>query len=212
MGAELEFSLTPSPSPGERGTSESKGETSERGRETADKKYWKYLKDFSKHNRSNQTREEEILWEELRNNKLGHKIRRQHVIDVFIADFVCLDRRLVIEVDGESHKDNKEYDTERTELLNEHGFNVIRFTNDEVRNNLGKVLSTIKTKLDESPSIKESNSLSSGEGRGEAKIKVFTTRPDTIFGVDFMVLAPEHDLVKQIMTAGQKEEVEKYLK
>lgn len=54
--------------------------------------------------------------------------------------------------------------------------------------------------------------LDFGIQNSSSKIKVFTTRPDTIFGVDFMVLAPEHGLVKQITTDGQKEEVEKYLK
>lgn len=205
VGCELEFNLTPSPSPGERGTAS-------HGRETADKKYWKYLKDFSKKNRQNQTEEEGILWEELRNNKLGYKIRRQHAIDVYIADFVCLDKRLVIEIDGDYHKNNKEFDDARTAVLNAEGFQVIRFTNEEVKNNLKSVLSQIKNALDKSPSIKDSNSLSPGEGRGEAKIRVFTTRPDTIFGADFMVLAPEHDLVKQITTSSHKDEVEKYLK
>ncbi len=209
VGAEVEFSLTPSPSPVERGVSSA---NEERGRETADKKYWKYLKDFSKSNRQNQTEEEVILWEKLRNSKLGHKIRRQHVIDIFIADFVCLDRRLVIEVDGEYHKNNKEFDGARTDFLKKEGFNVIRFTNEQVKNDLKKVLSEIKNKLDKSPSIKQSNSLSPGEGWGEAKICVFTTRPDTIFGVDFMVLAPEHELVKRITTDAQQDEIEKYLK
>lgn len=203
-------SLTPSPSPGERGSvTDSNPVPEERGRETADKKYWHLLKDFSKENRKDQTKEESILWEEVRNSKLGHKIRRQHAIGIFIADFVCLDRRLVIEVDGDYHKQNKEYDDARTSFLNEEGFNVIRFTNDEVNNSLQQVLTKIKSKLDESPSIK--SSLSPGEGQGEA-ITVFTTRPDTIFGVDFMVLAPEHDLVKKITSPAQQAEVDAYLK
>lgn len=192
-------SLTPNPSPVERGF------------ETSEKKFWKYLKDFSKENRKNPTREEAILWEEVRNSKLGHKIRRQHAIGVFIADFVCLDKRLVIEVDGDYHKQNVEFDQERTEFLNSVGFHVIRFSNDEVKSDLPEVLTKIKSELDNAPSIKQTNSLSPGEGRGEA-ITVFTTRPDTIFGVDFMVLAPEHELVKQITTPAQKEDIEKYLK
>ncbi len=205
VGAELEFSLTPQPPLRGRG-----GESSEKGFQTSEKKYWKYLKEFSKDNRQNPTAEESILWEELRNNKLGHKIRRQHAIGVFIGDFVCLDRRMVIEIDGDYHLSNKEFDEARTEFLNSEGFKVIRFANEEVRNNLTGVLNSIKNSLDKSPSIKES-SLSSGEGRGEA-IRVFTTRPDTIFGVDFMVLAPEHELVKKITTPEQTEEIEKYLK
>ncbi len=196
-----ELRLTPGPSP------------EERGRETSEKKFWKYLKEFSKENRQNPTKEEGIIWEELRNSKLGHKVRRQHAIGVFIGDFVCLDKRLVIEVDGEYHKENKEYDEARTEFLKTEGFNVIRFTNEEVNSNLPRVLQEIKKSLDQSKSIKDSTTLSSGEGRGEAMVlTVFTTRPDTIFGVDFMVIAPEHELVKKITSTGQQEEVEKYLK
>lgn len=217
VGAELEFYLTPNPSPEENSSLtpqpplRGSGGESEKGFETSEKKYWKYLKDFAKDNRKNQTEEEELLWQELRNNKLGFKIRRQHPIGVFIADFVCLDRRLVIEVDGGYHLSNKEFDDVRTEFLNSQGFAVIRFTNEEVKSNLKSVLSKIEESLTQSKSIKESATLSSGEGRGEA-IRVFTTRPDTIFGVDFMVLAPEHDLVKKITTSEQKEEIEKYLK
>jgi leucyl-tRNA synthetase len=205
VGALIEFSLTPQP------PLHGRGGGSERGFETSEKKYWKYLKDFSKKNRQNPTEEESILWEQLRNNKLGYKIRRQHAIGVFIGDFVCLDRRMVIEIDGAYHLNIKEFDQARTEFLNSEGFTVIRFTNEDVKNNLTDVLNSIKTSLDKSPSIKESTSLSLGEGRGEA-IRVFTTRPDTIFGVDFMVLAPEHELVKKITTEAQREEVEKYLK
>jgi leucyl-tRNA synthetase len=205
VGAELEFRLTPNPSPVERDLEQSKGY------ETAEKKYWKYLKEFSKSNRHNPTEAEATLWEEVRNNKLDHKIRRQHAIGIFIGDFVCLDRRLVIEVDGEYHETNKEYDLARTEFLKDEGFNVVRFTNEQIATDLKNVLAEIKNTLDNSPSIKQSTSLSPGEGRGEA-IKVFTTRPDTIFGVDFMVLAPELDLVKEITTPAQQKEVDEYLK
>jgi leucyl-tRNA synthetase len=205
VGAELDFRLTPNPSPVERDLEQSKGY------ETAEKKYWKYLKEFSKSNRHNPTEAEATLWEEVRNNKLDHKIRRQHAIGIFIGDFVCLDRRLVIEVDGEYHETNKEYDLARTEFLKDEGFNVVRFTNEQIATDLKNVLAEIKNTLDNSPSIKQSTSLSPGEGRGEA-IKVFTTRPDTIFGVDFMVLAPELDLVKKITTPAQQKEVDEYLK
>ena len=204
-GALMEFRLTPNPSPEERGLEKPQGY------ETSEKKYWKYLKEFSKSNRHNPTETEATMWEEVRNNKLGHKIRRQHAIGIFIGDFVCLDKRLVIEVDGEYHDTNQEYDLARTEFLKGEGFNVIRFTNLQIKTDLKKVLSEIKNTLDQSPSIKDTLPLSPGEGRGEA-IKVFTTRPDTIFSVDFMVVAPEHELVKQITTHEQQEEIDKYLK
>lgn len=158
-------SLTPNPSP------------KERGRETADKKAWYLLKEFGRDNRKNPTEEEAILWEEVRNSNLGHKIRRQHAIGLFIADFVCLDRRLVIEIDGDYHLANKEYDAARTEFLNQEGFNVIRFTNAEVKTSLPTVLSKIKQTLDKAPSIKDTNPLSSGEGWGEAYPYELTTMP-----------------------------------
>ena len=222
VGARVEFDLkglTPNPSPGERGEVHStNSDLKERGRETSEKKYWKHLKDFAKENRHNPTDEEAALWEELRNSKLGYKIRRQHTIGIFIGDFVCLDRRLVIEVDGQYHLGNKEFDEERTEYLNTKGFKVVRFTNEDVNKNIGRVLSEIKYELGKSNSIRESAPLSPGEGSGVRPsnggevLPVFTTRPDTIFGVDFMVLAPEHELVKKITSPEQKDEVEKYLK
>ncbi len=224
VGARIEFrvktssSLTPDPSPGERGKSLTPGPSPEereiptnRGRETSEKKYWNILKEFSKDNRKNQTQAESLIWDEVRNSKLGYKIRRQHAIGIFIADFVCLDKRLVIEIDGDYHIANKEYDQARTEYLKSEGFTVIRFTNNDVLVRLPHVLAEIKNTLDNSPSIKESSPLSPGEGWGEA-LSVFTTRPDTIFGVDFMVVAPEHEIVKNITSDSQQAEVDNYLK
>jgi len=78
------------------------------------------------------TQAEAYLWEILRNKKLGVKFRQQHIIDIYIVDFVCLSKKLVIEIDGEFHKNRKEYDLLRTQVLNSKGFRVIRFTNQEV--------------------------------------------------------------------------------
>ena len=152
------------------------------------------------------------MWQAVRNNQLGFKIRRQHAIGVFIADFVCLDKRLVIEVDGEYHLNNQQYDQARTEFLKSEGFDVIRFTNDEVKKDLSGVIAKLKSKLESQPSIKYSSPSPAEKRPGDEALKVFTTRPDTIFGVDFMVLAPEHELVKQITTAEQQGEIDKYLK
>lgn len=206
-GCELSFSLIPNPSPVEKGAASAKTGNYQ----TAEKNYWSVLKKYSKENRRYFTECEGILWQEVRNSKLGYKIRRQHAIGTFIADFVCLDRRTVIEIDGDYHLNNVEYDDARTAFLNEAGFQVIRFTNDEIKGDLKKVLEKIKSTLEKAPSIKaEHDTLSHGEGKGEA-ITVFTTRIDTIYGVTFMVLAPEHELVSQITTAEQKAEVEKYV-
>ncbi len=70
------------------------------GYETADTVNYHLLKTFALENRKNQTCAERMLWEEIRTNRYDFKFRRQHVIGIFIADFVCLKYRLVIEVDG----------------------------------------------------------------------------------------------------------------
>ena len=156
----------PNPSPGERGY------------ETSEKKHWHLLKEFSKENRKNQTEAETIIWNQVRDSKLGHKVRRQHAIGVFIADFVCLDKRLVIEVDGDYHNQTKEYDQARTEFLNSEGFSVIRFTNNEVLNNLQDVISSIKTSFDNAPSIARTSPSPAEKGQGdEAYPFELTTMP-----------------------------------
>jgi len=142
-------------------------------------KDWEILKNFAKENRKNQTEAEKLLWENLRKEKLGYKFRRQHTIETFIADFVCLEKNLVIEVDGDIHEKFEEYDKARTKFLNTSGFTVVRFSNKEVFENTKTVLEEIKKKLEEIPdfetisinSIKENistaNSLPTvGEGRG----------------------------------------------
>ncbi|WP_259071065.1 methylmalonyl-CoA mutase family protein [Mucilaginibacter sp. X4EP1] len=177
-------SLTPALSKGE-------GVEKEGGRfgyETGDSKIWELLKANSKDNRQNQTEAENVLWNYLRNNQTGYKIRRQHAIDGYIADFVCLSKGLVIEVDGGYHELTKEQDEVRTKILNSEGFEVVRFSNEEVINNTGQVIQSIKQTLHNQPERKlvsamkphpalskggdskigEATSLSFGEGRGEA--------------------------------------------
>ena len=99
--------------------------------------------------RKDLTEAEAVLWNELRNNKLGFKFRRQHPLNHFIADFYCPTKQLVIEVDGDIHniEDNKEYDENRTFELNKLELKVIRFTNEDVLCNLEKVLDEIKKYL-----------------------------------------------------------------
>ena len=209
----------------------------------------------AKRMRKEPTDAEAALWELLRDKKLGDKFRRQHLIDDFIVDFVCLSKNLVIEVDGGYHNDptQKEYDEQRTLYLNEKGFKVIRFTNEEVLGNTEAVLTKIKQELvlpltpsqggktvarnssglieesegEETAACKKDNinttsplsfenngvafadsPLSLGEGQG---VRIFTTRPDTLFGVTYLTLAPEHPLVLQITTEEQRAEVEAYI-
>ena len=111
---------------------------------------WKIVKAFVREMRKNSTPAEDILWQEVRGKKiLGLKFRRQHAIEDYIVDFVNLEYGLVIEVDGSVHSQQQEYDQYRTEFLEYHGFTVIRFSNDEVENNIVSVINTIKDAISE---------------------------------------------------------------
>ncbi len=195
--------LTPSPSPQERGTASNQVHAQDFVF-TTDASSWRALKDNARANRKNPTVAEEKLWEAIRNEKLGVKFRRQHAISRFIADFVCIEKKFVVEVDGAIHETQRKEDHDRTQIINGEGFKVIRFTNEEVINSLSIVLDKINSELT-SPSLLE-------RGVGGEVITVFTTRPDTIFGVDFIVLAPEHELVKKITTTAQQPDIDNYLK
>ncbi len=94
------------------------------------------------------TPEEKILWFQLRNSSLGYRFRRQHSIGNFVADFFCPEKRLIIEIDGGQHLDNKEGDKERTEYFESLGIKVIRFWNSEVKNDLDRVMIKIKIELE----------------------------------------------------------------
>ncbi|RRQ50355.1 leucine--tRNA ligase [Maribacter algicola] len=159
------------------------------------------LLERAKEMRNNPTAAESVLWDGLKSKQLGFKFRRQHLIADYIVDFVCLSKNLVIEVDGGIHDSQIEADASRTEVLNQQGFEVLRFRNEEVIGDLDTVLTKIQRNLNE-------RNIPPLGARG---IEVFTTRPDTIFGVSFMTLAPEHELVSQITTPEQKAEVEAYI-
>ncbi len=101
---------------------------------------------FAKDLRTTLTPSEKALWFEIRNRKLkGFKFRRQHPIDCFIADFYCHEKRLIIEIDGEIHKFQKQYDINRTAEMQRYGIQVLRFTNEEVMFNIRKVLNEIES-------------------------------------------------------------------
>lgn len=130
---------------------------------TTDSLNWHILIDIAKEMRHEPTEAESVLWSFLRNRNIGYKIRRQHIINGYIADFYCVEKRTIIEVDGGIHltKYQAEKDKERTEILVSNGYNIIRYTNDEVLNNLSFVLEDIKNFFD---SI--SSPLSSRRGVG----------------------------------------------
>jgi 5-methyltetrahydrofolate--homocysteine methyltransferase len=108
------------------------------------------LTTVSRINRRNATPAEECLWAVVRDRKLdGWKFKRQRVIGKFVADFCCLEAKLIVELDGEIHnsRDAQIADALRTEFLSARGYTVIRFRNEEVLHNLLEVLNAIKTNL-----------------------------------------------------------------
>ena len=94
--------------------------------------------------RKTQTDAERSLWQRLRNRSLaGCKFRRQHPVGPYICDFVCIDRQLVVELDGGQHATQVKQDADRTAYLNAQGFRVIRFWNHEVLTQREAVLERI---------------------------------------------------------------------
>ncbi|MDO9184829.1 MAG: endonuclease domain-containing protein [Bacteroidia bacterium] len=112
---------------------------------------------------ANTTKAEKIVWEVIRNRKIENcKFRRQHPIDKFVAEFYCHEKKLVVEIDGEYHnkKEQIQLDEARTQVINEYGITVIRFTNEEVLNDIQSVIEKIINALKASPPIPSPN----GEG------------------------------------------------
>ena len=99
------------------------------------------------------------LWSVLRGRNLGmYKFRRQHPIGHFIIDFYCAETKLVIEVDGESHASQQEYDTARSEWLQLQGYTVIRFQNRDVWERMDDVTSEIVRTINQRTGKTEENS------------------------------------------------------
>ena len=99
-------------------------------------------KDRRKELRRNITLSEKILWTSIRNRKLKYKFRRQYGIGNYIVDFYCPEIKLAIEIDGDSHcfKNAIDYDKNRTKYFNDLGIKVVRYTNNDIKNNLQAVL------------------------------------------------------------------------
>jgi very-short-patch-repair endonuclease len=91
------------------------------------------------------TESEKILWEKLSGKKLeGFRFRRQHPIGRYIADFYNHEKKLIIEIDGDIHGKQKEYDKNRDRHLKAHGYTLIRIKNEEIKNNIESVINTIR--------------------------------------------------------------------
>ena len=117
----------------------------------------------AKHLRKNQTDAERLLWNRLRNRQLCNcKFRRQHEIGSYIVDFICLESKLIIELDGSGHILKKEHDANRTNYLESLGYKIIRFWNNEVLQELDNVLNAIYQEIVGNPSPQPSP-LTTGE-------------------------------------------------
>jgi very-short-patch-repair endonuclease len=90
--------------------------------------------------RKEPTSAERKLWAVIRNDRLGVNFRRQHAIGNYIPDFVCIQKKLIIELDGSQHLEQEEYDRKRTIELKSLGYEVIRFWNNDVMNNIDGVI------------------------------------------------------------------------
>jgi DNA (cytosine-5-)-methyltransferase len=99
--------------------------------------------------RQNMTLAEQRLWQHLRGKRLaGYKFRRQQPLGTYILDFVCLEAKLVIEIDGGQHAEQTTYDAQRSHYLQQHGLTVLRFWNNEVLQQTEAVLTAILYKLE----------------------------------------------------------------
>ena len=149
--------------------------------ETANRANYGLLKQHAKKMRNQPTDAEKRLWQELSGKQLEHyKFRRQHIIGDYIADFICLKENVIVEVDGLIHQlpENQVSDAERTAWLNAEGYQVIRFSNDEVLFGMDIVLSKINSALTAPPP----------GARGAGKILMATVKGDV------------HDIGKNIVS------------
>ncbi len=105
---------------------------------------------FARQLRHRSTDAERLLWRHLRSRRFaGFKFRRQEPVGAYIPDFVCYERRLIVELDGGQHADARAYDGRRDAWLADQGFRILRFPDNYVLTNLGGTLETIWLALEE---------------------------------------------------------------
>lgn len=149
---DLDWGVKVPPLPPKGGNENSYNSKSAYEYRTADPTTYSLLKNYAEQHRNQPTEAEHVLWQLLRGKKTGgYKFRRQHIIDKYIADFICLEHSLIIEIDGLIHQlpENKLSDAERTEELKKLGFEVIRFTNEQVLQDTDHVINSILQKLNQ---------------------------------------------------------------
>lgn len=111
---------------------------------------YEMLKENAVRMRNLPTEAEKLMWHYLRGNQLGVRFRRQHVIGDYIVDFVCLSKKLVVEIDGGYHDDvvQQQEDMTRDSQLAGLGFFVLRFSNDKIFRDLEDVLKTLRNYIE----------------------------------------------------------------
>ena len=110
------------------------------------------LVSLSRNLRKRQTDAENLLWRHLRGNQLeGLRFRRQHPLGRYIVDFICLEKRLVLEIDGGQHAVEQDKDIERDNWLRTEGYRVLRFWNNDVLSNLEGVMESIRLNILSNP-------------------------------------------------------------
>lgn len=104
---------------------------------------------FANRMRRHPTEEESIVWERLREKRVGYRFRRQAPLFGFIVDFYCPKMKVVVEVDGGWHGDNRNYDARRDRVMTAAGLCVLHFTNDDVLDGIDRVVAKIVAACDE---------------------------------------------------------------
>ena len=92
---------------------------------------------------------ERLLWQKIRGEQLGVKFRRQHPLGAYIADFACLDPRVIVEIDGSRHINQQAYDTRRDEFFKSHGYEVMRFPANLPFSDLQSIVEAIYSRVNE---------------------------------------------------------------
>jgi very-short-patch-repair endonuclease len=98
--------------------------------------------------RKTPTPAERKLWSRIRNAQLGVTFRRQHAVGNYIPDFCCPKAKLILEMDGSQHLEQKEYDANRTKYFESLGYKVIRFWNHQIMKDIESVIKAIKYELE----------------------------------------------------------------
>ena len=129
------------------------------------------MKEYAQNLRRNPRDAGNRMWYYLRNRRLsGYKFVREHVIGNYIADFVCREKKLIIEIDGGQHMNAIEYDLLRTKELERRGYRVLRVWNHEVFKNIQAVMEGILNLLEYAPHPPPSSPTLLPQGRREQKV------------------------------------------